>query len=109
MRNLKQGCNERVAFCLFDNAMPCIHQYYGGICSGSSRDHISSILNMSWGVCNDKFSLGSGKIPVSYINGNPLFPFITQPISEQCQIHTVMTFLFACAFYGSKLIFKYRF
>src|SRR5690606_2092023 len=59
-----------------------IYKDYCCICSTGPGHHITGVLYMSWGIGNNKLPFGSGKISISNVNSNTLFPFCPKSVCQ---------------------------
>src|SRR5260370_24461919 len=63
-----------------------IHQEDGQGGRGSGGREVARVLLVARGIGDDELALGGGKIPVSDIDGDALFPFRPQAIRQQREI-----------------------
>ena len=78
-----QGTDAGMAAGLYQHTLRCIHQNDGKVCKGCANRHVAGIFLMSRRIRYNKAAVVRGKIPVSDINGNALFPLCHQAIQQQ--------------------------
>ena len=87
--DLQEGSNEGVAFGLFDYAFACIHEDEGKVGGRSTGNHVSGVLYVSWGICNDEFTLWRSEVAVGNINGDALLAFVFKAVCEEAEVDVI--------------------
>ena len=64
---------------------------------------------MAWSVSNNECALGCREIAIRHVNGDALFAFGAQTISQQGQVQRSVAITGARFFNGRQLIFKNSF
>ena len=52
-----EGSNEGVALGLLNNTITCIYEDECKVGGGGTGHHITGVLNVSWGICDDELTL----------------------------------------------------
>ena len=89
VRDLQKGGNEGVAFGLFDNSFARIDKDEGKVGGRSTSYHVTGILNVSWRICNDEFTLGCSKVAVGNIDGDALLAFVFKAVCEEAEVDVI--------------------
>ena len=63
-----------------------VHQHHSRISAGGGCDHVAGVLLVAGSVTNDELALLGAEIAVGHIDGDALFSFGRQAVSEQGQI-----------------------
>ena len=89
--NAEQRRNIAVAHSLLEYTMACVYKDNAQISSTGSGDHVARVLNVSRGVSNDKLTFRCCEIAVSHVDGDALLALCTQSVSEQCEVHLLVS------------------
>ena len=106
MLNLKQISNEGVTLSLLNDTCTSIHKDNREVSSRSSRNHVTSVLNVTWGISDDELSVRSREVAVRYINCNSLLTFGFEAVCKKGEVDVFVTFFLRTGFYGFELILE---
>src|SRR5437762_2852121 len=105
----QQRGNVAVPARLLNDALAGIHENQGQAGGRCACYHVAGVLNMPWGIRNDKATFGCRKITIGYIYGYALLSLRSQPVSQVCQVNLSFPAQEAGTTERLKLIFKNQF
>ncbi len=107
MADAQQRRQEGVPAGLLQQAVPGIHQYDHQLGGGRTGHHVAGVLDVSRGVGNDEFPLGSGEVAVGNVDGDALFPLGPQAVGDQSQVGVVVAPVLGRLLHRRPLVFHH--
>ena len=76
----------------FSLLYPPFARIYEDECKVSGRstsNHVTGVLNVSWSICDNEFTLGCSEVAISDIYGDALLAFVLETVCEEAKVNVV--------------------